>query len=100
MSNYDHFILFYGVPAARGVRVTYEGKPGKIVDARHGIIVMMDERPYKSSRNILHPRDADLVYLTTDDQRAKCEKRRQAFWKLAYPNKPYRAWGEKEQQTQ
>ena len=54
---------YYGVPAARGRRVTYNGRPGRITSADHRIRVRFDGDPFAS---IIHPTEDGLVYLDED----------------------------------
>lgn len=58
--EFDYIRAFYGVPAKKGLRVTVNGKPGKIISARSArVVVRLDGekhgRPY-------HPTDPGLVY--------------------------------------
>ncbi|AXA95439.1 hypothetical protein [Microbacterium sp. PM5] len=51
---------YYGVPAIRGRRVTYMGRPGRITSADHRIRVRFDGDEFSS---IIHPTEEGLVYL-------------------------------------
>jgi hypothetical protein len=52
----------YNVPAKRGARVAYHGKPGTVVGATHYVHVRLDgegfAKPY-------HPKDEGLVWLAS-----------------------------------
>lgn len=55
----------YEVPARRGQRVEWRGRPGTIVSSRNAYIrVRLDERPHGACV-VLHPTDDDLIYLST-----------------------------------
>ena len=54
---------YYGVPAARGRRVTYNGRPGRITSADHRLCVRFDGDTLSS---IIHPTEDGLVYLDED----------------------------------
>jgi hypothetical protein len=50
---------YYGVPAKRGGRVTYDGEGGRILSADHHLIIKLD-----SGRRVrVHPRDTGLTCL-------------------------------------
>ena len=51
---------YYGVPARRGARVTYNGRPGRITSADHRIRVRFDGDNFSS---IIHPTEEGLIYL-------------------------------------
>lgn len=53
----------YNVPAARGRKVTYDGKPGHITSADHRLRVRFDGDRFSS---IIHPTEDGLVYLADD----------------------------------
>lgn len=60
---------WYHVPARRGGRVTWRGRPGKIVSSRGPHIrVRLDDRPHGACV-ILHPTDDDLAYLDAKDSK-------------------------------
>lgn len=52
---------YYGVPAKRGGRVTYLGRPGRITSADHRLRVRLDGDTFSS---IIHPTEDGLVYVT------------------------------------
>lgn len=56
---------FYRVPAARGRRITYEGRPGRITSADSRIRVLFDGDKHPS---IIHPTDEGLVYLAASGE--------------------------------
>ena len=51
---------YYGVPAFRGRRVTYNGRPGVITSADHRLRVRFEGDNFSS---IIHPTEDGLVYL-------------------------------------
>jgi len=55
----DHIRSFYGIPVKRGMRIVFDGKPGKITGFRDRyLLVRLDDEP-PATRNrsplILHP---------------------------------------------
>lgn len=54
---------FYGVPAARGRRVTLDGVPGRITSADHRLRIKFDKDKHTS---IVHPMEDGLIYLGAD----------------------------------
>jgi hypothetical protein len=61
--SFDYVRRYYGVPAGRGVRVTVEGRPGRITSGNgHYIRVLFDgeRRP-----RICHP-TWEVVYLSAE----------------------------------
>jgi hypothetical protein len=64
----DYIRRTYGVPAKRGLRVTYRGRHCRIVYADHWLRL----RPLDGGRKlIVHPTDDDLRYPTTPDEYGK-----------------------------
>lgn len=57
---------FYGVPAQRGRKVTYEGRPGRITSADHRLRVRFDGDTFSS---IVHPTEDRLIYLSADGEK-------------------------------
>lgn len=58
---------YYDVPAWRGQRVMWRGRPGKIVSSSGPHIrVRLDDHPHGACV-ILHPKEDELTYLPTDD---------------------------------
>jgi len=55
----DHIRAFYDIPVKRGMRIVFDGKPGKITGFRDGYLLVRldDEPPATRSRSplILHP---------------------------------------------
>ena len=91
--SWSHIRLHYGVCAMRGVRVTYQGKPGTITGtSRNNLMIWLDEQRDKYAkakgyrnhnrryRTIVHPMDSHLVYLPTAQQVADCDKWRRRAW--------------------
>ncbi|WP_199911600.1 hypothetical protein [Dongshaea marina] len=56
----------YGVPAYRGAKVLYEGKPGVIRSARQYLRISLDEAERVVFR--VHPRDEFLTYLDSKEK--------------------------------
>ena len=59
----DNVRRSYGVPAYRGAKVTYRGKPGRITSADESARLRLRMDDGWGSRHVVHPKDEGLIYL-------------------------------------